>query len=130
MRLWQINVCSCQRIGGKSRPGLSLRQDSLKIPTSGGGLQWGQIQCTTVFANKKYKYSDSLKISNSVSVSNKKDVFLFKVQYAVEHAMAHYVQGSVYSWASSRRALSNFCVNAIHQFAAGLLEEGHRVTTQ
>ena len=39
MRRWQINVCSCQRIGGKSSPSLSLR-DSLRIPTRGGGLRF------------------------------------------------------------------------------------------
>ena len=37
MRIWQINVCSCQRIGGKSSR--SVFANSLKIPTRGGGVE-------------------------------------------------------------------------------------------
>ena len=80
----------------------------------------------TVHNKYKYRYNDlvSLWMTNSTTVHY--DVFLFKVQYVVEHAMAHNLQGCVFSWASS----SNFCVNAIHEFDGGLLEEGHSVTTQ
>ena len=61
---WQINVCSCQRIGGKSSPGLSLRQDSLKIPTRGGGLRFfiGDKYSSQLCLQIQIQYSDSLEI--------------------------------------------------------------------
>ena len=61
---WQINVCSCQRIGGKSSPGLSLRQHSLKIPTRGGGLRFfiGDKYSSQLYLQIQIQYSDSLKI--------------------------------------------------------------------